>query len=190
MDSPLHAEWIDWFLTLPLWIETPSCRVVHACWDEASAATLRRALPDMRLTRPAVEMAYRKGDPLHEAIDIALKGPEARLPPGVTFTDKDGHVRDAIRTRWWDPERTSYRDAYIGPDQADLPATSLPEAALRPLPDRPVFIGQYWLDAETGIAPLSPTVCCLDYSVARGGPLVAYRFDDEPVLSASRFVSV
>jgi hypothetical protein len=32
-DKPaLHAEIIDWFLTLPLWLDLPELRVVHACW--------------------------------------------------------------------------------------------------------------------------------------------------------------
>ena len=30
---------------------------------------------------------------------------------------------------------------------------------------------------------------CVDYSVAKGGPLVAYRFDGEPQLSAGKFVA-
>jgi hypothetical protein len=30
-DPALHAELIDWFLTLPLWIDLPTFRVVHAC---------------------------------------------------------------------------------------------------------------------------------------------------------------
>jgi hypothetical protein len=38
---------------------------------------------------------------------------------------------------------------------------------------------------------LESTRCaCLDYSAARGGPLVAYRFDSEPELSLERLVWV
>jgi hypothetical protein len=33
-------------------------------------------------------------------------------------------------------------------------------------------------------------VACVDYSVANRGPLVAYRFDGEPELSADKFVAV
>jgi len=32
-DPALHAEIIDWFLTLPLWLGLPGQRVVHACWQ-------------------------------------------------------------------------------------------------------------------------------------------------------------
>ena len=34
----------------------------------------------------------------------------------------------------------------------------------------------------------TPTVACVDYSAAKDGPLVAYRWDGEQELDASRFV--
>ena len=33
------------------------------------------------------------------------KGPEALLPEGRTFRDKQGHTRNEVRLRWWDPVR-------------------------------------------------------------------------------------
>ena len=38
---PEHRETIDWFLTLPLWLELPELRVVHACWHPAYIGILR-----------------------------------------------------------------------------------------------------------------------------------------------------
>ena len=51
-------------------------------------------------------------------------------------------------------------------------------------------MGHYWLDGEPEL--LAPNIACLDYSVAAktGGKLVAYRWDGERELSASKFVSV
>ncbi len=49
----------------------------------------------------------------------------------------------------------------------------------------PVFVGHYWLTGTP--APLAGNVACTDYSVARGGKLVAYRWDGESVLSADKF---
>ncbi|MEZ5249987.1 MAG: hypothetical protein R2713_12480 [Ilumatobacteraceae bacterium] len=34
---------IDWFRTLPLWLELPGLRVVHACWSDEHIELLRRA---------------------------------------------------------------------------------------------------------------------------------------------------
>jgi hypothetical protein len=42
----LHREIIDWFLTLPLWLELPQLRVVHACWHEPAMAWLSPRLDD------------------------------------------------------------------------------------------------------------------------------------------------
>lgn len=39
--------------------------------------------------------------PAYEAAEVLLKGPEIELPNQATFTDKDGHVRDTSRIKWW-----------------------------------------------------------------------------------------
>ena len=36
----LHADIIDWFLTLPLWLDLPGLRIVHACWHPPFMAYL------------------------------------------------------------------------------------------------------------------------------------------------------
>ena len=53
----------------------------------------------------------------------------------------------------------------------------------------PVFIGHYWLRAEVPKLQ-NPSVCCLDYSVAKGGQLVAYQWHKGEVLSDANFISV
>jgi hypothetical protein len=58
-----------------------------------------------------------------------------------------------------------------------------------PETDRPTFVGHYWFDPADPLAPASKRVACVDYSVAKGGPLVAYRFDGEPELAADKFVA-
>ena len=190
-DSPEHAAWVNWFLELPLWIEEPGFRVVHACWSPTHVDMLKAKLrPGNRMTPDLVEEASRRGSDLYDAIETLLKGAEVQLPDGYNFTDKDGHVRDTIRTRWWNPELTSYRSAFIGPPGVDIP--DLPIAALDrlPEPDRPTFIGHYWFDPSEALTPASRRVACVDYSVAKGGPLAAYRFDGETELMASKFIAV
>ena len=49
----------------------------------------------------------------------------------------------------------------------------------------PVFVGHYWLTGTP--TPLAANVACTDYSVAKGGKLVAYRWDGESELSADKF---
>jgi hypothetical protein len=190
-DSPEHADWVDWFLDLPLWLEEPNFRVVHACWSprhvELVAPHLREGA---RPTRDLITAASRRGSEFYRAVETLLKGAEIKLPDGYTFTDKDGHVRREIRTKWWDPTQTTYRSTYMGPKGVDIPDIAIDGMDLTPTPDRPTFIGHYWFDPIGPVAPASPLVACVDYSVARGGPLVAYRFDGEPQLTAANFVSV
>ena len=50
----------------------------------------------------------------------------------------------------------------------------------------PVFVGHYWLDGA--IKPLSKNIACVDYSVAMGGKLAAYRWDGELEIDALKFV--
>jgi hypothetical protein len=63
--------------------------------------------------------------------------------------------------------------------------------AARPYPPdaKPVFIGHYWLRAAKP-AILAPNVACVDYSVAKGGQLCAYRWDGEQTLDNAKFVTV
>jgi hypothetical protein len=190
-DGAEHAAWVDWFLDLPLWIEEPGFRVVHACWSPRHVDALRPHLrAGNRITMDVVERASRKSDDLYDAVETILKGAEVQLPAGHNFTDKDGHVRDAIRTRWWNPDLRTYRSAYVGPSGVDIPDMPIAAFDQVPLVDRPTFIGHYWFDPRQTPAPASNKVACVDYSVAKGGPLTAYRFDGEPELSASKFVAV
>jgi len=189
-DTAEHRFWIEWFLELPLWIEEPEFRVVHACWSPQHVEALRPLLSDGRLTTGTAEDASRKGSSAYEAVETLLKGAEVELPAGHSFMDKDGHVRSSIRTRWWDPSLTTYRSAYIGPPGVEMPDLPISDAETITEPDRPTFIGHYWLDPSEALAPLTERVACVDYSVAKGGPLVAYRFDGEHVLSDENFVAV
>lgn len=189
-DSELQGYWIKWFLQMPLWIEEDGFRVVHACWSPRHVETLRPLLVDNNLTLDTVEAASRDGSVAFQAVETLLKGAEVELPSGHTFTDKDGHVRSSIRTRWWDPSLTTYRSAYIGPPGAEIPDVPIPAAETIPDPDRPTFIGHYWLDASEALAALTRMVGCVDFSVAKGGPLVAYRFEGEPELLTERFVAI
>ena len=53
----------------------------------------------------------------------------------------------------------------------------------------PVFIGHYWLPPDHPKSPVASNVACLDYSVAGGGPLVAYRWHGPGSLRAEAFVT-
>lgn len=193
LDSPTHQHWINWFKTLPLWLEDSHMRLIHACWHDGSMKALEGHLgPNNTLTDELIVASARKDSPQYHAVEALCKGLEVPLPEYVTFTDKQGIVRRRTRTRWWDEDATTFRSAALIPpqDQALLPEDPLPEdARMRYDCVKPVFFGHYWMTGQPQI--LSAHSCCVDYSAARDSePLVAYRFDGEPTLSNDRLVAV
>ncbi len=185
-----HRDWIAWFMDLPLWLDDPGMQVVHACWDPRQMDVLRPHLDDdLRLSHDLLVRASRKGSPQYEAVETLLKGPEAKLPDGYSFTDKDGHVRSAIRLAWWRSAASSYREAYVGPPGVDIPDLPLEAAYGLPEPAMPTFFGHYWFPKDQTPEPVAVRAACVDYSAAAGGPLVAYRFEGEEILTPDRFVA-
>ena len=110
-DPALHTELMAWFYTLPLWLDLPELRVIHACWHAGYIDTLRPWLTsDNCLTPETLVVASRAGHPVFQAAEGLTKGLEIPLPAPHSFHDKDGHVRHSVRIRWWDETATRYRD--------------------------------------------------------------------------------
>ena len=189
-----HGDWIDWFRTLPLWIEEPRFRVVHACWSETAVKKLKLEghVSDGAILKPeAYPLCFHDDRLLHKATEVLLKGIEVALPNGESFKDSYGHDRTEMRVRWWDPNISTYRNAFMGPATAVISDTELEKREeLIHQPDRATFVGHYWMDATKKPEPLADRVACVDYSVAKKGRLVAYRYDGEDKLTADKFVSV
>lgn len=197
--TALHKEIIDWFMTLPLWLELDGIRVTHACWHtmhmnyiEPLLAEGDRLTPDLLIQasrEPLDESEKDTAKPsIFKAVEAITKGIEVQLPPPHTFSDKDGIQRNRVRVRWWDKQAVSYRQAAMLHDSArrELPSEPIPSHAfLHYESPVPLFIGHYWLNETPTL--LSDTVACVDYSVAKGGKLVAYRWDGEDVLNAAKF---
>lgn len=181
---------IAWFRTLPVALELNGVRVVHAAWMEDRIGEINRSLDTFgHFTPEFLAEATRPCSELHAAVEDVLKGPELRLPSGYEIVDKSGHVRDTVRVKWYEqPAGRTYRGYHIGSD--DVPDLAIdPAAAERlvgySLDAPPVLVGHYWL---TGMpVPLAANVACTDYSVAKNGKLVAYRWDGELALSAQKF---
>ncbi len=190
-----EAEWqghLAWFRTLPLWLDLPGLRAVHAAWDTRAAARLG---PEVRMTEALVLAASTKGTQEYRDVETLLKGVELQLPDGHFFFDNKNFPRHQIRTRWWLPARgTTYRRIALQPGSNEWEIPELPaDAHAERVPgyaadERPVFNGHYWLEGEAEL--MAPNVAILDYSVAKDGPLTAYRWDGEQKLDAAKFVQV
>lgn len=213
--SAEHRTWVDWFMTLPMWLDLGELRVVHACWDTAAMAAIAPRLGpgNTLIDELVVEAADRResgqGEPLtaYEAVEHLLKGPEVALPEGAEYADRKGHCRSRARFKWWDPDATTLRtgalippgvSGCVGADPVtgprSLTATELPDV---PITDRvpppytdeiPVVFGHYWCDERFEV--LGPNALCVDYSAGRGGPLAVYRWSGEERLSVDHLVRV
>ncbi|MEP6677510.1 MAG: metallophosphoesterase [Ferruginibacter sp.] len=188
-----YEDYLEWFKTLPLFYETDKFRAVHACWDNKNINFLKQALTNNCLTDDLIFQSVKKGTKLNETIDQTLKGKEIQMPEGLFFTDKDGTKRTEIRIKWWeDPSEMNYRNISVEP-LSNLPETAIDLSLLKDndyyiKDDKPVFFGHYWLKGQPSL--YKDNICCLDYSVAKGGHLVAYSFDDELNLEGNKLTYV
>lgn len=196
-ETAAHDAAIDWFRTLPMWLDLGELRIVHAAWAERHQRVLEQAAePDAHLSNDLLAAASRKGTRQHAAVECLLKGLEAELPDGAGYQDSYGIRRTNGRLRWWLNEAPQYlRDALIGaPAMLEQLGDARwsgpwPEDAGYPADAPPVFIGHYWLDGDP--APLARNVACVDYSAARpGGRLTGYRWDGETRLDTVSFVAI
>ncbi len=179
---------IEWFKTLPFWLDLESLRVIHACWDIDLIKKLGKSLEDGVLKKSSDKTTVE-----FRAIETLLKGKEIPLPEGQSFLDKDNNKRDHIRIKFWERNAKTYKDLFMGPKDAlqFIPDLPLEDDYSVPYPtdEKPLFLGHYWMEGE--IKPLTENIACIDYSVAKpGGKLVAYRWDGEQKIDTNKFVSV
>lgn len=198
----LHREIVDWFLSLPLWLDLPELRVVHACWHPKFMAFLEERLANRRwLTEELIPEAVREPESdiekdtpeptVFKAVEALVKGIEVGLPAPHSFKDADGHIKSRVRVRWWDGDANTYRKAAMLESDllSQIPDERIPEHKCIGYRDnRPLFVGHYWLTGEP--LPFATKVACVDYSVAKQGKLVAYRWNGEQSLVKTGFVWV
>ena len=194
-NAPETQEILGWFKSLPLFLEIDGFRVIHACWDEKTIAQVRPLLDKNNCLKPEhYHHASEKGSFFYQAIETLLKGPELTLPDQNLFTDKDGTPRRKVRIKWWEKNLKTYKQAAVVSVQGreKLPEVKIPatEDLIEYSDDAPpVFFGHYWFTGRPQV--VSANTVCLDYSAARAGQLVAYRFNpaQSRVLSDENFVA-
>ncbi|WP_194755895.1 metallophosphoesterase [Aliidiomarina indica] len=198
-DPQERQNWLDWFKTLPLFLDLGPFRVVHACWHEPSMDVLSPYLhADHSLREDAWVPAFTESHPLFKATETVLKGVEVDLPENTSFFDHKGKERFQVRISWWEsaPESLAAIAHIPNPSKnqkalAALAKLSADPRVLREFSyqgNKPVFFGHYWL---TGTPQAQSKYCaCVDYSAGRDGPLTAYRWQGESELNDDHFLAV
>lgn len=197
-----RARYLEWFATMPLWLDLGGIRVVHACWHEASIKYVEEQLGSSRFDSvDQFARASDKSDPLYEAVEILLKGPEVSLtaheqPP---FKDKDGHLRSSARIRWWNPDASTLHEiaemAGNFTTEDGRPYPPLPDVAITAqgrsyfyTDSVPVFFGHYWRkDSPQHLLDWTERCACVDFSAVKGGKLTAYQWSGESTILAGHY---
>lgn len=189
------ADTLAWLRTLPLWLESPALRVVHACWDGTMLEQFCASHEERTLSESLTEAACWRGSLARRFLDRLLNGTALQLPESAEMVGRDGVRRSWFRTAFWVPEPRTLGEAAFQPDplpsalhHQPLDAAARDRLLVYPASAPPVFFGHYWLSGRPHLQ--ADNVCCLDYSSVLGGRLVAYRFDGERRLDPSHFVWV
>ena len=188
--------WLAWFGTLPLFLDLGRLRTVHASWDASAVNDHSRR--SRELTRPRFEPWRKRAPPSTSTRRICSTRVDYCSLRVTYFSDKIG-LSDA---------RTSGL-AGGSPRRQNLSRSCASRfrhgAGLAPHTDRlhqqetsPTMPRRaprvFW--ALLPAAPPMPkksrlprNLACLDYSVANGGDLTAYRWDGESKLPSEKFVT-
>lgn len=196
---------LQWFKTLPLWLDLGDVRIVHACWHEASIAVVQERCGS---NTPFGELSHlvaanTEGDALHRAVETLLKGPEISLVDHgqPEYHDKYGFARDNARVRWWDSSVRTLREiAEMAGNLTTADGDPYPE-----LPDEepshdngsfvyaaqvPVVYGHYWRHGRPEYGhDWTDYTACVDFSAVKGGSLTAYRWSGEKTIRPENFVT-
>lgn len=183
-------DYLNWFYSLALFLDLPELRAVHACWDQKDIDWLK----DKNLYRMNKELlfsSHKEGSNEYKVINNILKGIEYIVPGEYAWQDKDGHYRTENRIKWWvDPQQSSYGQLLF---DCPKPMAKIMNENINSISYSkdapPVFFGHYWLEDAYPVVQAA-NVICLDYSIAKKGNLVAYRWNGEEQIDNRHFVFV
>ena len=182
---------IEWFKTLPLWLDLDDLKVIHACWHEEHQAVVRPHLTSsLALGEELFTGFYERDTAEFLSIEVLLKGIERELPDNMSYVDSQGTERTSTRMKWW-AAHDRWVDAVVD-SEGNITSQLDPSYALDPPiyhydGDAPVFFGHYWMRGVPHI--LTPKAICLDWSVAKEGRLAAYRWYPDEEINDRRWVS-
>lgn len=190
-DSARHREWVDWFRSLPMALDLGGLRVVHAWWDDAARQIVNQARGgEFGVLDDGLMVKMYCDSELKNARKLLSCGVEWELPEGSFIEDKEGHKHPDARLAVWRHEAERLREIALVPHGGEHLVPDLPipaEFRLGPVKGAPILFGHHWFSGPLRLE--SPKVACLDWSAAKGGPLVAYRWDGEHELQHDHLVA-
>lgn len=191
-------DWQDtlaWLYDWPMLLEFEHFRVIHACWDQSLIDQFLQRCPAAKIDQQYLIESVDNRQPAGRFMSRATRGPSLLLPDNISMTGSDGYTRRTFRVKFWVKTPGVLADVQFQPDPlpGDLQSRPLTDEQKAYIPyygpeQRPLFIGHYWQSGQPG--PIVDNIACLDYSAVKNGRLMAYRMNNEKVLSADNFVWV
>ncbi|TCK09606.1 metallophosphoesterase [Marinobacterium mangrovicola] len=188
-------EYLQWFMQMPLFVETGRFRAVHACWSQSLIDRFRAEHPDGRIDQEFLLRSSVSGSFEWDVMDRLLRGTHLRLPNDEVIVSRDGFKRKFFRTKFWAENPQRLGDVVFQPDplpehvaRREIQPSQREDLLYYGPEEKLLFMGHYW--CEGAPEPITDNIVCLDYSAVKYGKLVAYRLDDETRFRRDKFVWV
>jgi hypothetical protein len=151
--SELHNSMVEWFKTLPVYLDLPELCTVYACWHPKYVNMIGQFTDSNNcLLAYAGEASSRKGSEAYDSIEHLLKGLEFALPDRHHFFYKtrdageNKEKRTEVRAKWWLTDCFTLRELAIVPDSEieKIPHDLVDKTRLPSFDsEKPVFVGHY-----------------------------------------------
>jgi hypothetical protein len=180
-DQPTLQGYIRWMRQLPLFLETDTFRVAHACWHQPSIAFLGKYFPQNCLDDYLLDEMV-PGSEVALALQQVLEGPRLPLP---------NQQESTFKAKWWYLQQSdAYQELSVRPE-IGLGNPRVNAAGLKlldyqyPEDEKPFFFGHYNLPGQLVLTGNNYT--CLDFNTEDHPLLVAYRWEGEQTLDSRKF---
>lgn len=181
--DPHLIEFIPWIRSLPLFLEFPEFRVVHAAWHLPSIELLKnKDWKDEHFIRNTMS----KNSDYKDAVRIILRGISVPVPEELKYFDRFGVERKKARIRWWEKRKKTISGADFFPACQKMKniefenKIKLPEKPYS-INELPVFFGHYCLPEHE--PKVINNLVCLDGCVTSGNVLWAYQYNAHEKIS-------
>jgi hypothetical protein len=190
-DSARHRGWIDWFRRQPMTLDLRGLRVVHAWWDDAARAAVTRARGgEAGVIDDGVLRSMVRDPGVKAARKLLTCGVEWDMPDGHSIVGAEGQKHYDVRLAIWRHWADRLREIALVPsgNEDSVPDLPIPqELRIGPVTGSPILFGHHWFSGPLALE--TPKVACVDWSAAKGGPLVAYRWHGEEDLRDEHLVA-
>ncbi len=188
-------SFINWFATLPLFLNFDNFRVAHACWDQQLIDQYYKQYRSATINEDVLHRSMDTKSTEFRLINRLTRGTNMLLPDNEVIQGSDGLKRRSFRTKFWLKNPQTYGEVIFQPDplprkliEKNLTQEDRQKLVYYSASEKPLFVGHYWRRGAPEL--IRSNIACLDYSAVYGGKLVAYQRHEAGALDPGNFVCV